>query len=117
MRETYVDGYKFMLRDDGIVTEWGTGSYYDPTTGRGFRTDDDGRRIALTSYASFGDDMFVAAKLAKRWIEKAKTAYEQMKQDESAKLRELLRNALTYIECEGCGVECPETGHGATLTP
>ena len=37
--------------------------------------------------------------------------------DESAKLRELLRNALTYIECEGCGVECPETGHGATLTP
>lgn len=35
---------------------------------------------------------------------------------ENAKLRELLRNALTYIEYEGCGVECPETGHGATLT-
>lgn len=35
---------------------------------------------------------------------------------ENAKLRELLRNALMYIEYEGCGVECPETGHGATLT-
>lgn len=36
---------------------------------------------------------------------------------ENARLRELLKNALTYIEYEGCGVECPETGHGATLTP
>ena len=35
---------------------------------------------------------------------------------ENTKLRELLKNALTYIEYEGCGVECPETGHGATLT-
>ena len=36
---------------------------------------------------------------------------------ENAKLRELLKNALTYIEYEGCGVECPETGNSATLTP
>lgn len=36
---------------------------------------------------------------------------------ENAKLRELLKNALTYIEYEGCGVECPETGSSATLTP
>jgi len=37
--------------------------------------------------------------------------------EENAKLLELLKNALTYIEYEGCGVECPETGNSATLTP
>lgn len=36
---------------------------------------------------------------------------------ENAKLRELLKNALTYIGYVGCGVECPETGSSATLTP
>lgn len=40
----------------------------------------------------------------------------EMRGDENAKLRELLKNALTYIEYEGCGVECPETGNSATLT-
>lgn len=35
---------------------------------------------------------------------------------ENAKLRELLKNALTYIEYEGCGVECPDTGSSAILT-
>ena len=44
-------------------------------------------------------------------------AKEKRAVSENAKLRELLRNALTYIEYEGCGVECPETGHGTTLTP
>ena len=36
---------------------------------------------------------------------------------ENSKLLELLKNALTYIEYEGCGVECPGTGNSATLTP
>jgi hypothetical protein len=38
-------------------------------------------------------------------------------EEENAKLWELLTNALTYIEYEGCGVECPETGSSATFTP
>ena len=48
------------------------------------------------------------------WEDTYKRASEL--EDENAKLRELLKNALTYIEYEGCGVECPETGNSATLT-
>ena len=35
---------------------------------------------------------------------------------ENAKLRKLVKNALAYIEYEGCGVECHETGNRATFT-
>ena len=49
-------------------------------------------------------------------LDSALSKVEELK-TENAKLRELLKNALTYIEYEGCGVECPETGHGATFTP
>lgn len=50
------------------------------------------------------------------WNNQAVAMENESLKAENDKLRELLKNALTYIEYEGCGVECPETGHGATLT-
>ena len=63
-----------------------------------------------------------AAEFEHNQLEDIKRAVDMMLEEhnamlaENAKLCELVKNALTYIEYEGCGVECPETGHGATLT-
>lgn len=66
-----------------------------------------GEEIKEHVYNAFVCDMFYRPELSD-------AIYEMV--DENAKLRELLKNALTYIEYEGCGVECPETGNSATLT-
>ncbi len=63
----------FAVRD-GCVQECGTALRYDPVSGKGYQMSD-GRRVALTSYAAFGEDMFRARMAADRWCEKARAAW------------------------------------------
>lgn len=72
MVEVKIDGTTFVADGDGGVMEWGTNLHYD---GRGYQPVD-GRRVALTSYAAFGDDVHIAREIASRWCAKAQKALE-----------------------------------------
>lgn len=69
-----VDGTDFAITDNA-VHECGTLLYYDPVSDKGYQLVDDGRRVAITSYAAFGDDMHSAREAAQHWMGKARRAW------------------------------------------
>lgn len=74
MREIEIEGTTFVTDGNGGVMEWGTNLHYD---GKGYQPVDGGR-VALTSYAAFGDDVNVAREIAGRWCAKAQRALEAL---------------------------------------
>ena len=60
---------------DNAVHEYGTLLYYDPINDKGYQLDGDGKRVAITSYAAFGDDMYAARQAAQHWMGKARKAW------------------------------------------
>lgn len=78
-REINIDGTDFAVNiEDGYAREWGVNLFYDPATDRGYQLDNDGRRIGLTSYAAFGDDIYQAREAAAYWLDKARRAWQQV---------------------------------------
>lgn len=75
MTEVKIDGTTFVTDAHGGVMEWGTNLHYD---GKGYQLDDDDKRVALTSYAAFGDDVYIAREIAERWCAKAQRALEAL---------------------------------------
>jgi hypothetical protein len=68
---------EFSVHED-YVQEVGTPLKYDPKTGKGYQIGRNGQRIALTSYAAFGDDINRAHEAAAHWCEKAQRAYDMV---------------------------------------
>ena len=70
-----IDGTEFSVHED-YATEVGTVLRYDPKTGTGY-IPSDGQRLSMCSYGMFGDDLYRARLLADRWLDKARTAWEE----------------------------------------